>query len=127
MEGIMIGKSIFGFLTLVIIAAFALILGACSEDDDNPTSASEHQPITIVVLKNNTDTRIAGASIKIDNNNDLTCETSEPGGDTGGECGFMLKKIEHSITITKAGYHTLQKTFMVTGNTTYLYFSLTNN
>lgn len=120
-------KSKFGFVIPILAAALALMLGACGEEEDNPTSASEHQNVTIVVLANNTDTRVAGASIKIDNNDNLTCETSGPGGDSGGECGFLLRKIEHSITITKAGYHTLQKTFMVTGNTTYVYFSIFNN
>lgn len=106
----------------------AMMVGGCEEDEENPVGdASDLQQVTIVILENNTDTRVAGASIVLDNNSNLSCTTDPPGGDSGGDCTFMLRKEVHSIKISKVGYRTTEETFRVTSTMTFKYFSISNN
>lgn len=103
----------------LIIAAMMSILAAC-EDEDNPADGDDWQSVTIVVLKNNTDTRIADAQIVIDRKD--TCYTSSP----DGECVYALSRTQHAISIFKTGYSRLDTNFTVTSNMSYKYFSLFN-
>jgi hypothetical protein len=106
----------------------AMMVGGCEEDEEYPVGgAGDLQQVTIVILENNTDTRVAGASIILDDNSNLSCTTADPGGDSGGDCTFMLKKVEHSIKISKVGYRTTEVTFRVTSLMTFKYFSISNN
>jgi hypothetical protein len=96
-----------------------LLIGGCSEDDE--ITGDDWVRVTIGVLSNNTDTRVTGAQIVIDDNeNDFSCYTSDP----DGECTFALSKGEHSIMIFKTGYSRLNTTFRVTTDIHYKYFSL---
>jgi hypothetical protein len=114
-------------IIVALILPAMLMLAACEDEEDNPVGdPGDLQEVTIIVVQNNTSTRVAGAHIVIDGSSVLSCNTSEPGGDTGGECTFLLKKIQHTIKITKAGYSPLESTFIVTGTMSTKYFSLSN-
>ncbi len=118
---------IYRTIIVALILPAMLMLAACEDEEDNPVGdPGDLQQVTIVVVQNNTSTRVADAHIVIDGSSSLSCNTSGPGGDTGGECTFLLRKIQHSIKITKAGYNPLETTFLVTGTMSTKYFSLSN-
>ena len=112
------------FLSMMMSAA--IFLTGCGDDNEIPLGgdAGDLQQVTVVILKNNTDERVAGAHIVFDGNNNLSCDTPGPGGDAGGECTFMLTKTEHSVTVSKVGYSTRTLTFQVTGSMTFKYISI---
>lgn len=115
-------------LPKIAVVIIALLLAGCGDEESNPIDGTgDLQEVRIVVVENNTDTRIADAYIIIDQDNQLSCYTPGPGGATGGDCVFMLRKAMHAIRITKIPYRPVDTTFIVTSTTSVKYFSLSNN
>lgn len=119
-------RSVKNWFPPIAIFIIALLPVACGEDSNPADESGGMQQVEIVVLKNNTSIRVAGATIIIDDDDNLSCITSEVNGDSGGNCFFVLEKKSHSITIAKPGYHILTTTFLVTSSTTIKYFSIFN-
>ncbi len=116
-----------GLLIYVLGLAAAVIFVACDDKTENPGGdAGDLVDLTIVVLRNNTDFRVADAQIVIDNNSNLSCLTSGPGDMAGGSCEFRLMNDWHQITISKVGYRTLDTTFLVTTTMAIKYFTIFN-
>jgi hypothetical protein len=111
-----------------LVALAALVIGAaltgCGEDSDSSTGSGDLQNVKVVVVENNTSKRVAGACIVVDSKTDEACYTSEPGGDTGGECFFVLSQGEHRFVVSKPTYHTTDTTRLVTSMTSSIFISI---
>lgn len=111
---------------LVVLAALGLgmVSTGCGEDSDSSTGSGDMQNVKVVAVENNTSKRVAGAYIVVDGNTDEACYTSEPGGDIGGECSFVLTRGEHRFVVSKPTYHTTDTTRLVTGMTSSIFISI---
>ncbi len=105
---------------LAALAMTAAVLCNSCEEKTVGSDAVDLQHVTIVVTDSGTDTRLPGADLIIDNDGDLSCTTPDP----SGECRFALKRIRHSISVSKPTYVTLNTTFDVMSTTTIKYFTL---
>lgn len=106
-------------IKIIIALSLFVLMAACSENDDTIGGSEDTYLVKIIVLKNNTNVRVDDASITIDNDEDLSCQT--PGGDTGGSCTFMLMKGWHTVHVFKVGYRAVDSTLLVSNDMTKAY------
>ena len=105
---------------LAALAMTAAVLCNSCEEKTVGSDAVDLQRVTIVVLDSGSDTRLPGAGVIIDNDGNLSCTTPDP----SAECRFALKRVRHSISISKPTYVTLNTTFDVMSTTTIKYFTI---
>lgn len=115
-------------LRLARIAVIGAIIGVvwwgCGEDEDDSSTGGDFKNVRVVVLENATNTLVANAYVVVDGNTDDACHTSEPGGDSGGECYIVLILGEHRFVVSKPGYQTTTSTRLVTSMTSSVFLPL---
>jgi len=119
----MFGKLMRYLILCVIFSISGTVWWGCDDDDDSSTGGTM-QNVRVVVLENATNKRVANAYVIADGNSENACHTSEPGGDTGGECYIVLALGEHTFVVSKLGYRTSTSTRLVTSMTSSIFLPL---